>query len=389
MAEIKSIKKAARAFYIILALSIFYMSVSAPCSAGARFSGTIISVDASSGSLVLQLGDKSKKKIVMEKNATFKKGGGGGSLGSFRAGEQVVASICSALNDDPLRSDSLMDNLVAKQTAPVAYTIPSNSGVGSYATTGGPGATGGTSPNVIASIAQGGGANFTPPNVVNAPFTASPAVTNSPYAGQVIANPSGLDPQGRPLNGYQNIQTGQNAYTASPAPLNSPQTGQALTSGGGPPPSSAGSMITGQQNTQASPINMMLDHQEAPAKAADPYGGNNPALIMGDKEEDDDDENHVSMFNNPDQQGSATGPCQLNARVMDINYTSNVVFYMILGSQDLGSAVITSRTQLVDGQTRQPLTLKTLPRGCIVVVNGIQKGGGSVEATSIVVMKRL
>jgi len=134
---------------------------------------------------------------------------------------------------------------------------------------------------------------------------------------------------------------------------------------------------------------MMLDHQEAPAKAADPYGGNNPALIMGDKEEDDDDENHVSMFNNPDQQGSATGPCQLNARVMDINYTSNVVFYMILGSQDLGSAVITSRTQLVDGQTRQPLTLKTLPRGCIVVVNGIQKGGGSVEATSIVVMKRL
>jgi len=379
-----------RACIYFLLFSLLSLCLPGPCSAGARFSGTIVSLDASSGALVLQLGDGSKKKIVMEKGASFKKGGGGGSLSSFKTGEQVVASICSALNDDPLRADSLMDNIVAKQTAPVAYTIPSNTRVGSYATTGGPGATGGTSPNVIASIAQGGGANFTPPSVVNAPFTSSPAVANSPYAGQVIANPSGTDPQGRPLNGYQNMQTGQNNYNASPAPLNSPHTGQALASGGGPPPASTGSMITGQQNSQASPINMMLDHQESPAKAADPYGGNNPALMMGDKpDDDDDDENNVSMFNNPDQQAGATGPCQLNVRVMDINFTNSVVFYMILGTQDLGSAIVTPRTQLVDGQTRQPLTLKTLPKGSIVVVNGVQRGGGSVEATSIVVMKKL
>jgi hypothetical protein len=428
--------------YIGLFAAVILISlIACPATFGAaRFSGTIVSIDSSGGTLVLQLGDGSKKTIQMQKNSRYMKGGGG-SLGSFKTGEQVVATIVGPLNDDPLLADSLMDSFTAKQTAPANYTIPSNTRVGGYASTGGPSATGGTSPNVLANIAQGGGGNFCPPNVINAPgtespfnlpppqmgpgftnpagspppgqnpavpqglnsgpmmnsnqgaFTASPMVGNSPYAGQVITNPAGGPPQPMQNNqgGVNMMMAPQGTMPAVPTARNNPWAGQAQAGAGnqswnGPQQANPAAIMTGQQNFQAGPASMINDQPSS--KHTDPYGGNNPAGMMGDQQDNEEESDPFLGSENDQQAGGMPAPCQINGRIMDINLTNNVIFYMQLGSQDLGSAVVTPRTHFIDGMTKQPLNLRSLPKGGIIVVNGFQRGGSCIEATSIMLMKK-
>jgi len=369
------------------------ISLSSPASGAARFSGTVVSVNASSGIVVISLSDGKKVNIRMSSDAKYMKGASGGSLASFKAGEHVVASIISPLNDDPLVADSLMDSVNASQSAPAAYTIPSNTRVGGIATSGGPSATGGTSPNILANVGMGGG-NFNSPMVVNAPFTASPLAANSPATGTALANnmtnsvPLPGQGQGFPTTGTP----GSAMPTASPMALNNPYSGQTMTqSAGGPPQADLASLMTGTHNNATTPDTMIHNQpQQKNGGGGDGFGvqgmTNPQAMMTGEQDEQDDEPDPFTGAEGSNNMAMA--PCQLNARVMDINYANNVVFYMIVGAQEIGSAVVTQRTRIIDGITKQPLTLQTLPKGSFVVVNGVRRGGNTVEAQSIIVTKR-
>ncbi|GEM_PF-2448508 len=383
-----------RSFLSLCVLLLFLALSLSPFAYGAaRFSGTVVSVNASSGVMVMQLGDGKKVNIKMSNDARFLKGGSGGSLASFRTGERVVASIISPLNDDPLVADSLMDSNNAAQTAPAAYTIPSNTRVGGVMTSGGPAATGGTSPNILANVAMGGG-NFNAPMVVNAPFSASPMALNSPATGTALTNnninnsvPLPGQGQGFPTTGTP----GSGMPTASPMALNNPYAGQSMTQGAGvPPQADLASLMTGTHNNATTPDNL-IHSQPQQKSGTDGFGVpgmNNPQAMMTGEQDDQEDE--PDPFTGAEGNNNlAMAPCQLNARVMDINYANGVVFYMIVGAQEIGSAVVTQSTKIMDGNTRQPLTLQTLPKGSIVVVNGIRRGGNTIEAQSIIVMKKI
>lgn len=387
----------------LLLIPVFLLQIFTvlPCYAAARFAGTIISVD--SGVYLVQLSDGSKKKIRLKNESSVQNSGRGG----FSPGEYAVFLIVSPLNDDPLVAEGIMDSASAKKASPSAYRIPSNTNIGGFATSGGPSATGGTNPNVLASVANSGG-NLNPPVVVNAPFTASPSAANSPAVGQVITGGSGSS---RPLtagssltgnsaNGYNNMFTGQSSNAITSSPNNNPFAGQSITAGssgssgnsgtGMVPQMNPGSMITGQQDFQANPGNMIMD--QSSKKNQDPFSGNmknltSPANMMIEAQ-DDDDENNVSMFADPSgNNGGNYAPCQINARVMDVQQANHVVFYMEIGTQNIGSVIVGPTTQIVNGQTRQPMNLQSLPKGSVVVITGYQMGN-YIQAASIMMMQQ-
>ncbi|MDQ7823839.1 MAG: hypothetical protein RDV48_13655 [Candidatus Eremiobacteraeota bacterium] len=367
---------------------IFLASFPSPCEGAARLSGTLVSADPGSGIYVLQLADGSKKKIKLQQSSS------GGGKGGFATGQYVVASIVSPLNDDPLIADSLMDSNSARKSAPAAYTIPINTRVGGFASSGGPAATGGQNPYVIGNLVYGGG-NLTPPAMVNAPFTASPAPMNSPYTGSVLTGQGGgVIPQGQSGGSTLNMMTGQTPMTASPTAINNPFSGQSVISGGGgaPPQANPGGMITGQKNYQATPGNMIHDQPQNRNSDFTGLSGNNTAQMMGGQpgeEDDDEDDDPMTSGNNDALNAMMPTPTQVNGKVMDINLNNGVIFYMLLGgSQDLGTAVLTQKTRIFDGQTKQPLSLQALPKGSIVVIQGYKRSGNCLEASAIMMMQR-
>lgn len=376
---------------VCILLIFIAISISPAVYGAARFSGTVVSVNASSGIVVISLGDGKKVNIRMSKDAKYQKGASGGSLASFRAGEKVVASIISPLNDDPLVADALMDSINASQSAPAAYTIPSNTKVGGIATSAGPSAQGGTSPNILAQVGMGGG-NFNSPNVINAPFSASPLAMNSPATGTALTNnntnsvPLPGQGQGFPTTGT----AGSALPTASPMALNNPYAGQSMTqSTGGPPQADLASLMTGTHNNSTTP-DSLIHSQPQQKNSGDGFGvqGMNSPQAMMTGEQDDQEDEPDPFTGAEGNDCTAMAPCQLNARVMDINYASGVIFYMIVGAQEIGSAVVTQKTRIIDGATKQQLTLQTLPKGSFVVVNGIRRSGNTVEAQSILVTKK-
>jgi len=172
--------------------------------------------------------------------------------------------------------------------------------------------------------------------------------------------------------------------------LNNPYAGQSMTqSTGGPPQADLASLMTGTHNNSTTP-DSLIHSQPQQKNSGDGFGvqGMNSPQAMMTGEQDDQEDEPDPFTGAEGNDCTAMAPCQLNARVMDINYASGVIFYMIVGAQEIGSAVVTQKTRIIDGATKQQLTLQTLPKGSFVVVNGIRRSGNTVEAQSILVTKK-
>ncbi len=371
--------------------------------AAARISGKILSVNTAKRLYVVELKDGSKINIQLREDGKLLR-----SYGSepFKIGESVVFSIVSPLNDNPMIADGVMDAAYAKTTYTTAYTMPKNTPVGGMATIAGPVITGGTRPNVIGGIAHGGSPGSDPGNVVNAPFTASPSALSTPVTGQVITAPNGQisAPQGGLFDGGSDQTSffpNQKDLTQSPlSPLN-PQGPSGFTNQqpaqtqqqplnlatGGPGAANANpnAMITGSSN-QNNPSTMIYGDG-----AFGKNGGNaagDPSMLFGNNEEDDDEEDDP-FSNVASKPGAAGSPVQITAKLMSIDAKNGVIFYMMPGApgmQDLGSAVLTNQTQIIDGRTKQAIPFQNLANGSTLNIEGIRRDASSITARTIVIM---
>lgn len=338
--------------------------------AAARMSGKILSVNPSSGIYKIELRDKKVVTVKLQEGGKILKGTGGGS---FAVGETVVMTIISPLNEEVLVADSIMDSHYAQNTAPsTAYTIPKSTRTGGFATIAGPAATGGQSPNVVGGIAQGGG-NLTPPHIVDAPFTASPVVANTPFTGQAITAPDGST--------MPNLQHPMSNLPDIPGKTN--PTGQPLTMGNTPAsaaPNMDHSMTQGNPYSQTPQSMIYQDSALAPSDAATSLFGTH----------DDEETEEADPFAQSNMTAGSPGtPIQITAKVMNIDLSNGIIFYMLPGgaaTRELGTAVINAQTQIVDGRTNQRLQAGNLSAGATVVINGVRRDATSIHANSVVIM---
>ena len=379
-----------RFFKTVLILVFLFSFLTAQAFAAARFSGKILSFNPQSRIYVIQMKDGSKVNIKLREDGKSLRSYGNDN---FKIGEDAVFSIVSALNDNPLIAESVMDSAYANQTYSTAYRMPRNTTVGTTQTLAGPVvlAGGAKAPNVIGPLANTGSIPSSE-NIINAPFSASPAALNSPVTGQVLTNLSST----RPPSSHENFQ--QSAMS----PLNPqgesgffnqqdqiPQ-GQNLNLIVGNTPSGAANanpnaLITGN-SYQNNPQTLIYGDGSYGKNGGNVHG--DPSMMFGssDEENDEDDDPFALGGGGQNVAGSSV---QMTVKLMSIDAKNGVLFYMVPGApgmQDLGTAVVTAQTRINDARTGQTITLQNLINGSNINITGIRRDASSVTATVVTVM---
>lgn len=353
-------------FSILLAIVLLFITTSSAFAA-ARLSGKLLSASPEKRMYVIQLKDGTKLKVHLAANGKIVRNYGSGA---FRVGEIVVFNVISALNENPILADSMMDVAYAKTNAITAYKMPRNTPIGGTATIAGPVVMAGETPNVIGGLANGGTVPQDPYAPENSPFKASPAAMNSPATGQVLTNPNIQQPQPNLLDS----NSGSGNFNQPPiSALNNSQNA--------PLASDPASMITG--SSKATTPQQMIYNDPSMKKS----GGNvadNPSLMLGGGNDDEDEEDEDPFA--PKAQVSKLGTqAELNVRIMKTDMPAHVIFYMVLGAQELGTATFTQNTKVVNA-TGQPASIQNLQPGVNVKISGIRRDANSINAMLITII---
>ncbi len=375
------------AYAVCFALTL--IAFASEVQGAARMSGKILSINGNV--YFIELGDGSKIKVKLKEGAKSLRSQ---SSGAFKTGEEAVFNIISALNDNPLLADSIMDVAYARQNTAKAYVMPRDTRIGGFATTAGPSATGGARPNAVGQIGIGGSQNINPPVTVNAPFTASPAPLNSPFTGEALTSGSNI-PQPQTPNAPNAAASSQYNMPGAPSPMSPLNT-----------PGPSGLYEQPNQGSYNQPM-MNLTVGDSPAQNQDPaslimgnstmkggtpdpynpYGGTtNPydaaSLFSGGGGDEEEEADPLDALNPANTMGQMT---QITGKVMNLDASKGIIFYMATGApgmQELGSAIVTQRTIMLDGRTGNAIAFGNIIPGSIIRIEGIMQNG-TIQATRI------
>ncbi|MCQ2736921.1 MAG: hypothetical protein MJ234_06975 [bacterium] len=366
---------------LLFAIALAAVLIPAQASAAARMSGKIVAIKGST--YTIELDDGSKININLKSDAK-KLTANGPAI--FTVGSRAVFNVISALNDDPLLADSIMDSLYASQNSNKAYRMARNTNIGGFATTAGPAATVRHVNNPVGQTAAGGTKNLTPGIQTNAPFTATPFVMNSPAIGTALTN-GGSNPM---PSGINQDAMGTNGKNSPLSPL-APQSPSGMFE--------QGQMQSYDQSIQSNPtMNLSTGGALDPAslitgsKMNSPQsmmqGGDASMLFNGKDDDEEDDDDSLEALNPANMQAGGT-PAQTMGRVMSCALAKGVIFYMTAGapgSQDLGTAIITSGTMIMDGRTGSQAPINAITPGLTVRIDGVLQNG-SIKASRITIMQ--
>ena len=376
--------------FIFLFIGLFTLQA----NAAARLSGKILAVR--NGVYTVELGDGSKVDIKLQSGAKSMRGQG---IGAFRTGETAVFNVISALNDNPLLADAVMDVAYANQNSTSSYTMLRNTKIGGFATAAGPAPMGGQRPDAVGRIGTGGSKNLSPAPKVNVPFTAAPAPMGSPVIGEALTN-GGNNPT--PQSNMFNQQNGmnQNNMNSPLNPLNQQAPSGMFQQPNGMPngmgmPQGNDPMMNLTMGT-ADPSSLILGGKKNTAEGMiygnGVQGQNNmdPSRIFagGNDDDDEDESDGLEALNPANINGMAGQQVNTSGKIMNVDMSKGVIFYMSAnapGMQELGSVVITPATILLDGRTGQAISAQDIKPGMNMQVNGIMQNG-AIRATKLTVI---